>query len=467
MCPAENGGLDLLSRTKWTYIYFTDLQGVFRRVLVRSDMLDEEAFREGLGKLDGSSVKGFTSIDESDMVLKPDPDTIMPYPFHTLEEPVARLIAEVYKPGGKERYPRDPRLAARRTVELLASQGLRAVMGAELEFFIFDSVSVQVEPWYQSLEISSIEGPWEGEAPTLNLMKDGYYVPAPRDTTEDLKLEIAGVLEEYYGIRVEVLHHEVAAASQHEINFQPGNPLETGDRIQLIKEAVRTIAAEEGYAATFMPKPLYGDNGNGMHVHVSIWEGDKNIFYDENDDYAGISQYARYFIGGIIEHGRALSAIVNPTVNSYKRLVPGFEAPIYLAWSRANRSAAIRIPVYKKKMSSARLEYRSPDPSVNPYLALSAIILAGLDGVRRKIDPGSPVDENIYRMSPERRRQLGIKVLPRSLDEALDCLETDNEWLLQAWPKDLVEAYIELKREEARTVNSYVSPAEIQYYFGL
>ncbi len=462
-------GPELLSKVDWAYIYFTDLLGVFRRVLVKADMLDEEAFREGLGKLDGSSVKGFTSIDESDMVLKPDPDTVRLYPFAGETSDIARVIAEVYRPGGKERYPRDPRLAARRTMEYLAEKGLRALVAAELEFFIFDSVTVEVQPWRQVLEIESVEGPWSGEAALMNLPKDGYYVPSPRDVTEEVKLEIARVLEDYYGFKVEVLHHEVAAASQHEINFEPGTPLETADRIQLIKEAVRTIAVDYGLSATFMPKPLYGDNGNGMHVHLSLWDTStgENVFYDENDEYAGISQTTRYFIGGIIEHGRALAALVNPTVNSYKRLVPGFEAPIYLAWSKANRSAAIRIPIYKKKPGAARIEYRSPDPSVNPYLALSAIILAGMDGVEKKIDPGDPVDENIYRMSEEKRRQLGIKTLPRSLEEALDCLESDYQWLLRAWPKELVEAYIELKRDEARLVNSYVSPAEIQYYYNL
>ncbi len=460
----NGNGRKLLSGARWAYIYFTDLMGYPRRVLVKSDMLDEKAFSEGLGKLDGSSVKGFASIDESDLVLKPDPKTLEVYPWM---EKTIRVIADVYKPGGREPYPRDPRYAAKATRSLLADLGYSIVMAAELEFFIFDEVKVSVEPWSQMLEISSIEAPWSGEASYMNLLKDGYYIVPPRDVTEPIKLEIAEVLEDYYGIKVEVLHHEVAAASQHEINFEPGDPLETADRIQLIKETVKTVAAENGYMATFMPKPLYGDNGNGMHVHVSLWNGERNLFYDESDEYAGISQLTRYFIGGLIEHGRALSAIVSPTVNSYKRLVPGYEAPIYLAWSKANRSAAIRIPGYGKGMKHARIEYRSPDPSANPYLAMSAIVLAGLDGIIKKIDPGDPVDKNIYKLSPQERRELGIKQLPRSLDEALDCLESDMEWLLRAWPKELLNAYIDLKRAEARRVTSYVSPAEIMEYFSI
>ncbi len=455
---------NLLSGARWAYIYFTDLMGYSRRVLIKSDMLDEKAFSEGLGKLDGSSVRGFTSIDESDLVLKPDPKTLKVYPWM---ERTIRVIADIYHPGGKEPYPRDPRYVAKATQRLLADLGYNIMIGAELEFFIFDKVKVRVEPWSQLLEIYSIEAPWSGEATYMNNFKDGYYAVAPRDTTESIKIKIAEVLEDYYGINIKVLHHEVAAASQHEINFEPGDLLDTADKIQIIKETVKTVAAENGYMATFMPKPLYGDHGNGMHVHISLWNRGKNLFYDESDEYAGISQLTRYFIGGLIEHGRALSAIVSPTVNSYKRLIPGYEAPIYLAWSNANRSAAIRIPGYGKGMKYARIEYRSPDPSANPYLAMSAIVLAGLDGIVKKIDPGDPLNKNVYRLSTEESRRLGIKQLPRSLDEALDCLESDMEWLLRAWPKELLETYIELKRAESRRVTSYVSPAEIMEYFSI
>ena len=257
----------------------------------------------------------------------------------------------------------------------------------------------------------------------------------------------------------------MATGGQGEINFRYSTPTRTADNIQTLKYVAKMVAYQHGMVAVFMPKPIGGDNGSGMHTHVSVWRGDTNLFYDPDDDYAELSQYARYFIGGLIEHGRALSAIVSPTVNSYKRLIPGYEAPVYLAWSRANRSAAIRIPVYQRGVkNSKRIEYRPPDPSANPYLALSAIILAGLDGVRKKIDPGDPVDENIYHMTPEKRRELGIKVLPRSLEEALDELESDNEFLKPVFPQSLLEAYVELKRKEIDLTRMYPSPVEIMLY---
>ncbi|MCE4624398.1 MAG: type I glutamate--ammonia ligase [Desulfurococcales archaeon] len=458
-----------VGKYSWYYVYFTDLFGTFRRVLLHSSLLDEKAFKEGLGKLDGSSVRGFTTISESDLVLKPDPKTILPYPWcgDLCEEGVGRVIADVYKPRGRERLPQDPRGAARRVEELLAERGLRALMAAELEYFIFDGIKVKLEPHIQYSEIIANKAPWSEAGGLKVAFKDGYYVPSPHDAGEEVKYRIIRTLTRKYGIKVEVSHHEVAGASQHELNFQPGSPVETADRIQLIKEAVKTEAALSGKVATFMPKPITGDNGSGVHVHVSIWSGDTNLFYDESDEYAGISGFARSFIAGILEHARPLSAIVSPTVNSYKRLVPGFEAPVYLVWSKANRSAAIRVPAYHRKASAARIEFRSPDPSMNPYLALSAVILAGLDGVDRKLDPGDPVDENVYLMTPEKRRQLGIKTLPRSLDEALDELESDHEWLLRAWPRELLEKYIEMKREETKKLAMWVSPAELDYYAGV
>ena len=452
---------------KWVYVYFTDILGSFRRLLISGGLLDEKAFREGLGKLDGSSVPGFAGIERSDLVLKPDPDTMLPYPWcgELCEDGVGRIIADVYLQGGRERHPADPRGALRRTMAYLGESGLEAFVSTELEYFLFDDVSVRLQPWSQGYRISSAEGYWSSDPSVMSRKKDGYYAPAHRDVYEEVKYSVLRVLEEYYKIQAEVSHHEVASPGQQEINTPPGTPIEVADRMQLVKEAIRIEAYNHGLAATFMPKPVTGENGNGLHVHVSLWRQGENLFYDESDEYAAMSQTARSFIAGILEHGRALSAIVSPTVNSYKRLQPGYEAPIYLVWAAANRSAAIRIPLYHKAPSKARIEFRSPDPSMNPYLGLSAIILAGMDGVRRRLDPGDPVEENVYRMSPEKRRQLGIRQLPRSLDEALDELESDNSWLLQAWPKELLETYIELKREEARRVNEWVSPAEIYYYF--
>lgn len=252
------------------------------------------------------------------------------------------------------------------------------------------------------------------------------------------------------------------------MNYRHSDPLTAADRLQTIKYAARNVAKELGLVPVFLPKPIATDNGNGLHVHLSLWSGGRNAFYDPGDEYAELSSVARYFIGGLLEHGRALAAFTNPTVNSYRRLIPGFEAPVYLVWSKANRSAAIRVPYYfKNDEAGKRVEFRSPDPTVNPYLAFAAIIMAGLDGVKKKIDPGGPVDENVYLMNPERRRALGVRELPRSLHEALDELESDNEWLKPAFARDLIETYIDLKREEASKLAAHASPAEFAYYMNL
>jgi glutamine synthetase len=442
---------------KWLDLQFTDLVGVLRHVTVSVKLLTPNVFSEGLGKLDGSSVRGFSTIEESDLVLKPIPTTFALMPWSS---GIARMLCSVWKSG--ERLVRDPRYVSERVDEYFMSSGLRPYVSAELEYFIFDKVNVVVDSWRQELSIVSSESYWSTTVP-FNRGKDGYYVTYPKDKFQDLKLEIAEVLEKYFGLTVEVVHHEVASA-QHEINFNGSNTTGTSDNIQTVKYVVKSLTYRKGYIATFMPKPVYGDNGSGMHVHVSIWRGDENLFYDPNDEYVNLSQYARYFIGGLIEHGRALSAIVSPTVNSYKRLVPGYEAPVYLVWSKANRSAAVRIPAYSNSYKSKRVEYRPPDPSANPYLALSAILLAGVDGVNKKLDPGDPVDENVYRMTPLRRRELGIKELPRSLDEALDELECDNEWLRPIFPKELIDSYVEVKREEVKKVTTYPTPIEVYHY---
>ncbi len=449
---------------EWLDLQFTDLAGTLHHVTVSASMATAEAMERGFGKLDGSSVKGFKTIEESDLVLKPVPGTQALLPWF---KGVARVICAVYDTGGERRFERDPRYAAERVEGFLREQGYSVRVSAEVEFFVFDRVEVRLEPGYAMYRIASREAPWGDHGGVFMRPKEGYYPAPPKDKTFAVRLEAARILEEYFGVEVEVTHHEVASAGQGEINIRYSGLVDMGDRIQTLKLVVRNVAASHGMVATFMPKPVYGDNGSGMHVHVSLWDasGTRNLFYDPDDEYAELSQLARYFIGGLLEHGRALSALVSPTVNSYKRLVPGYEAPVYLVWSRANRSAAVRVPVYHRgDWRGKRIEYRPPDPSANPYLALAAIVLAGLDGVRRKIDPGDPVDENVYKMSPERRRQLGIRELPRSLDEALDELESDNEWLRPLFPRSLLEAYIELKREEARRVSSYVSPAEVYYY---
>ncbi|MEM4514283.1 MAG: type I glutamate--ammonia ligase [Ignisphaera sp.] len=449
-------------KISWIALQFTDLLGHLRQSLVQVKILSPDALERGAIRFDGSSVDGFAKIEESDLILNPDFKTYALIPWRN---GVARLICDVYLQD--HRLTRDPRYVAQKADHYLAEQGLRSFASAELEFFVFDKVRVNVDSWRQSFEIYSSEGYSSRRAP-FNRLKDGYYVPYPKDKYEDLMMEIGEVLSRNFGIEVEVVHHEVAAFSQHEVNFRGGNIEFLGDAIQTTKLSIKALTHRRGVVATFMPKPVYGDNGSGMHVHLSIWRGNENIFYDPNEGYACLSQVARYFIGGLIEHGRALSAIVSPTVNSYKRLVPGYEAPVYLVWSKSNRSAAIRIPMNgKPNAKSTRVEYRPPDPSANPYLAIAAIVMAGLDGIKRKIDPGPPINENVYKMPSEKRRSLGIKELPRTLDEALDELESDNEWLKPVFSQDVIDTYIELKRAESLKISSHPSPIEIYNYIDI
>lgn len=444
---------------KWILLQFTDLAGSLRQTIVSSNVLISKALNGFVGKLDGSSVKGFTSVEKSDLYLKADFSTFALIPWNN---GMARIICDVY--SSSERFSKDPRYVAQKLDEFLSDQGYRVFVSPELEFFIFDKVRVKIDTHRQYYEIKSSENSWVLETP-FNQIKDGYYVPYPRDRFENLKIEIGEILGKYFGLNVEVMHHEVAAASQHEINFRGGSTSYTSDAVQTIKFVIKALAYKKEFTVTFMPKPIHGDNGSGMHIHISLWKDNENLFYDPSDEYACLSQFARYFIGGLLEHGRALSALVSPTVNSYKRLVPGYEAPVYLVWGKGNRSVAIRIPENSiHNNNSIRIEYRPPDPSANPYLALSAVILAGLDGIQKKIDPGAPIEENVYKMSIEKRKTLGIKELPRSLDEALDELESDNEWLKPIFSKDLIESYIELKREEVRKILSYPSPIEILNY---
>lgn len=442
---------------KWVNLQFTDLAGFLRQVTVRVNS-GSESLEELVSKLDGSSVKGFTGVEKSDLLLKPDVTTFARLPWGN---GFARLICGVYL--SNEKFAKDPRHVAEKLDYLLTSNNLKPFISAELEFFVFDKVSAEVSPWKQFFEIDSSEAPWKTLS-LVNRVRDGYYVVYPKDKFADLKTELAETLINYFGLAVEALHHEVAAASQHEISFKGGSLTYLSDSIQTIKYVARVLASLKGYTATFMPKPIYGDNGNGMHVHASLWRGGENLFYDPDEDHACISQEARYFIGGLIEHGRALSAIVSPTTNSYKRLTPGYEAPTHLAWGVGNRSTAVRIPAYEKCSKSVRVEYRPPDPSANPYLATTAVVMAGLDGIKKKLEPGDPVKENLYEVTA---RHHNIKNLPKSLDEALDELESDNEWLTQVFPNELLETYIDMKRRESRTLQSYPTPAEFYYYLDL
>ncbi|GAB6148187.1 type I glutamate--ammonia ligase [Stetteria hydrogenophila] len=466
---AAPGAEEVLTRIRrdgveWINLQFTDLLGYFRQVTIHKRLLDAEAFEEGLGKLDGSSVRGFAGIQESDLVLKPVPGTYAKLPW---AERAARLISRVYKPGGRERLPRDPAYALERAVSYAAEAGFEVKISAELEFHVFKDISVKLEPYESGVRIESAEILREGN-PFFLRQKEAYFTVEPYNSVMEFEVKLGRVLEEYFGIPVEVFHHEVSAGGQVEVNWRYSDPITTADRLQTIKYAARNVARELGYVAVFLPKPIPSDNGNGLHVHLSLWSGGRNTFYDPSDSYAELSQVGRYFIGGLLEHGRAVAAFTNPTVNSYRRLIPGFEAPVYLVWGKANRSAAVRVPFYfPGDEKGRRIEFRSPDPTANPYLAFTAIIMAGLDGVKKKIDPGDPIDENVYAMGEAKRRALGIKSLPRSLDEALDELESDNEWLKPAVDRELLEEYIELKREEARSLAAYASAAEYAFYLSL
>jgi len=467
--PKEVVELVRAKGVRWLDLQFTDILGRLQHITTPSrDLLEraEEVFIKGFGKLDGSSIKGFKDIHESDLVLVPVPRTFALIPW---ARGTARMLCKVYDNYGKGRLEKDPRFVAERAEQHLLSNGYRAFFGSEVEFFIFDKVSVDVATPYskQSYLIESREAPWSLDATSIRF-KEGYYPVPPYDKTWLVRQEASEVLEDYFGFTVEAHHHEVSTAGQGEIDFRYGELTETADRIVTFKYVVKNVAAKHGMVATFMPKPLYADNGSGMHIHISLWDSnlDRNIFYDQADEYAELSQVGRYFIGGLLEHARSLAALVAPTTNSYKRLVPGYEAPVYIAWSRANRSACVRVPVYFREDSNGkRIEFRPPDPSCNPYLALAAITLAGLDGVLRKRDPGDPIDENIYLMSPKRRKELGIKSLPGSLEEALAELESDSEYLRQVFPKSLVDTYIELKRAECRAINMYPTPIEFRLYF--
>ncbi len=439
-------------------VYYTDLLGVLR---YEATYLKEAPKPDKLPTIffDGSSVYGFGEIQDSDLALKPDPGTLSPAPN---EENVYEVIANVYYPRG-DRYPADPRYLAERANAYALENGFKPVMGVEVEFFIFDSVRIVFSNTRQAVEVESIESPWQDNVAVPP--KKAYHVSKPIDTVSDHGMEIASYME-IQGYRVTKVHHEVASAGQLEVSSEALDPVRLGDFTQFLKKNARLVAKEHGRVAVFLPKPLIGDNGSGMHVHVSLWsKSGENLFYDESDEY-GLSQLARYFIGGVLEHGESLSAIVSPTVNSYKRLVPGYEAPVYLAWGVANRSAAIRVPKVEKP-SHARIEYRSPDPSANPYLAYAAILLAGLDGIKKKIEPPEPAKENVYHWSEKELRERNVRRLPRNLWEALEKLESDNEYLKPVFSRTVLETYIELKKKEILEVEYNPTPAEFYYYTAL
>lgn len=467
---------------RWVDLQFVDLLGGLQHITIPAHTLDEKSFKNGVPKLDGSSIKGFKEIHESDMVMVPDPGTYAVLPWYDGPDKTARFIVDVCEGGTKERFSRDSRFVAQQAARAAEKAGYdQTYWGPELEFFVFEGVRMFPNPLALAergtgggYEIVSAESPWRregnGEPLFLNPMtrfKEGYYPAPPVDTLVEFRNEACRVLEDSFGIETDAHHHEVATAGQCEINMHYDGLVGMGDKVATYKYVIKNVAKKHGKLATFMPKPIYGDNASGMHVHQSLWTngGKKNAFYDPNDKYAEVSQTCRYYIGGLMEHARALCAITNPTTNSYRRLVPGYEAPVFIAWSRRNRSANVRIPVYETGVEKAkRIEYRTPDPSCNFYLAQSAMLAAGLDGIKKKMDPGDPVDEDLYHLSPAKRKQLGVRELPGSLRQAVEELESDHDFLKGVWTQDLMDKYIEMKLDEHLQTQLRISPYEVFRY---
>jgi glutamine synthetase type I len=446
---------------------FTDTKGKEQHVSVPAKAFEEDKFEHGHA-FDGSSIGGWKGIEASDMLLMPDPSSARMDPFR--EENTLIITCDVIEPSTGKGYDRDPRSLAKRAEAYLKSTGLgdTAYFGPEPEFFIFDSVTWSVDMSGSFVKIKSEEAPWstgiEYEAGNLAHrppVKGGYFPVPPTDSLQDIRSEICLLLDQQ-GVEVEVHHHEVAAPGQNEIGTKFNTLVKRADWMQILKYTIWNVAASYGKTATFMPKPIVGDNGSGMHVHQSVWKDGTNLF--AGNGYAGLSDFALYYIGGIIKHAKALNAITNPGTNSYKRLVPGFEAPINLAYSARNRSAACRIP-YVSNPKGRRVEVRFPDPTANPYLAFAAMLMAGLDGVQNKIHPGEPMDKNLYDLEPEEAAKVPHPCA--SLDEALEHLDRDREFLTRGgvFVNDMIDAYIGLKMEEVTRFRMTTHPVEFDMYY--
>ena len=444
---------------------FIDLIGKWQHTSVPFHRLTSDAFEEGFG-FDGSSIRGFQPINQSDMLLIPDPSSAVLDPF--TRHPTLSLLCNIQDTLTRQSYSRDPRYIAKKAEAYLQSTGIAdtCYFGPEAEFFIFDGVRFDVKGHEAFYSVDSGEAIWNSgrdEGPNLGhkiRSKEGYFPVQPQDTHMDLRTEICLEMERV-GIEVEVSHHEVASAGQGEIDMRFDSLLKCADKLMWFKHIVKNVAHRNGRTATFMPKPLYGDNGNGMHCHQSLWKDNKPLF--AGDGYAGLSEMALYYIGGILKHSHALAALTNPTTNSYKRLVRGYEAPVNLAYSSRNRSAAIRISTYSPSPKSRRLELRFPDPTCNPYLAFSAMMMAGLDGIQNKIDPGAPLDKDIYSLSAEELAD--VERMPASLEESLDALERDHEFLLKGdvFTQDLIDMWLEHKREHDVQA-SRLRPTPFEYF---
>jgi glutamine synthetase len=454
---------------KFVDLRFTDTRGKEQHVSVPAKQFTQDKFDSG-HFFDGSSIAGWKGIEASDMLLMPDPDSVRLDPF--LDETTLLITCDVLEPSDMRGYNRDPRSLAKRAEAYLKSTGLgdTAYFGPEPEFFVFDSVTWNVDMSGCFVKIKSEEAPWSsseefeggniGHRPPI---KGGYFPVPPVDSLQDIRSAMCLALEEM-GVEVEVHHHEVAAAGQNEIGTKFNTLVKRADWMQILKYAVHNVAHSYGKTATFMPKPVVGDNGSGMHVHQSVWKGGQNQF--TGNGYAGLSEFALYYIGGVIKHAKALNAITNPGTNSYKRLVPGFEAPINLAYSARNRSAAIRVPNVSNP-KARRIEVRFPDPTANPYLAFAAMLMAGLDGVQNKIHPGDPIDKNLYDLPPEEAAKVPHPCA--SLDEALDHLDKDRAFLTRGgvFSDDMIDAYIALKMEEVTRFRMTTHPVEFDMYYSL
>ena len=456
---------------------FNDLPGLWQHFSVPAVEITEDddptkgIWTEGIG-FDGSSIRGFKKIQESDMILIPDPTTAVLDPI--CEVPTLSLICDIYDPISKEPYSRDPRFVAKKAESYLKSTGIADVSywGPEMEFFIFNGIRFDQNAHSAYYYVDSQEGAWNSgrdEGPNLGYkprFKEGYFPVPPHDSLQDIRSEISLAMIES-GIPIEVHHHEVATAGQAEIDMKYDSLTKMADRMIFYKYIAKNIVKKHNMVATFMPKPLFEDNGSGMHTHQSLFKGGSNIFYDPKG-YALISQIAKYYIGGLLKHSNSLCAFVAPTTNSYRRLVPGYEAPVNLAYSARNRSACIRIPMYTDNPKAKRVEYRTPDSSCNGYLALSAMLMAGLDGIQNKIDPGDPLEKDTYHLSSDEADQ--VKTVPSSLEDALTALEEDHDYLLKGdvFTRDVIDVWLEYKREmEIDAIRLRPHPYEFHLYFDI
>jgi glutamine synthetase len=452
-------------------VRFCDLPGLMQHFSMPAGQLTAEVFDEGVG-FDGSSIRGFQEIQESDMLLVPDPNTAVVDPF--TQHKTLNLNCFVNDPVTGESYSRDPRYVARKAEEYLTSTGLAdtCYMGPEAEFFVFDDVRFDQNEHEGYYFVESVEAAWNtgrDENPNLGYKpryKEGYFPVPPMDHFQDLRSEMILVLERL-GVEIEIHHHEVGTAGQAEIDMRFDSLLRMADKLMLYKYVVKNVARQAGKTATFMPKPVFQDNGSGMHTHQSLWKGGEPLFYSEAG-YAGLSDMGRWYIGGLLTHAPAILAFSNPTTNSYKRLVPGYEAPVNLVYSQRNRSAAVRIPLYSQSPKAKRLEFRCPDPSCNPYLAFSAMLMAGLDGIQNRIEPPDPVDKDLYDLPPEELSK--VPQVPGSLDAVLSALEEDQAFLKAGgvFTDDLIETWVTYKREnEVDALRLRPHPWEFALYYDL